>query len=69
MMKIEDVLRKIQLLRRFVPENGAFHAEAETAAHLVWTLMERYSIGIEQVRAVANPARRMSWVYCEQAVR
>jgi hypothetical protein len=65
-MKIEDALRKIRLLRRFVPENGACEAEAETAARLVRNLMERYSIGIEDSRPVASPSSRMTWVYWEQ---
>jgi hypothetical protein len=65
-MRIEDALRKIRLLCRLVPENGASEAEAETASRLVHTLMERYSIGREDLRPVANPPNRMTWVYWEQ---
>jgi hypothetical protein len=65
-MKVEDALRKIRLLRRFVPENGASEAEAETASCLVRTLMERYSIGIADLSPVATPPSRMTWVYWEQ---
>jgi hypothetical protein len=65
-MRFEDALRKIRLLCRLVPENGASEAEAETAAHLVHTLMERYSIGREDLRPDANPSSPMTWVYWEQ---
>jgi Protein of unknown function (DUF2786) len=65
-MRFEDALRKIRHLRRLVPENGASEAEAETAARLVRNLMERYSIGIEDVRPGASPCNRMTWVYWEQ---
>ena len=30
-MRVEDALRQIRLLRKVIPENGAFDAEAETA--------------------------------------
>jgi hypothetical protein len=66
MMRVEDALRKIRLLRRVIPENGASEFEANTAAHLVQTLMERYSIGKEDVHPVASPRNRMTWVYWEQ---
>jgi hypothetical protein len=65
-MRFEDALRKIRLLRRLVPENGASEAEAQTAARLVQALMERYSIGKEDVRPVASPPSPMTWVYWEQ---
>jgi hypothetical protein len=65
-MRFEDALRKIRLLRRFVPDNGASEAEAETASRLVHALMERYSIGKEDLRSVASPSSRMTWVYWEQ---
>ena len=65
-MRIEDALRKIRLLRRLVPENGASEAEAETASRLVHTLMERYSIGMEDIHPVVSPCNRMTWVYWEQ---
>ena len=65
-MRIEDALRKIRLLRNVVPENGSSEGEAETASRLVHTLMERYSIGREDLRPVANPSNGMTWVYWEQ---
>jgi hypothetical protein len=65
-MRFEDALRKIRHLRRLVPENGASEAEAETAERLVRNLMERYSIGREDLRPVASPPSRMTWVYWEQ---
>lgn len=65
-MRVEDALRKIRLLRRFIPENGATEPEAETAAHLAQALMERYCVGKEDVQPVASPRNRMSWVYWEQ---
>jgi hypothetical protein len=68
-MRIEDALRKIRLLCRLVPENGASEAEAETASRLVHTLMKQYSIGREDLRPVANPPNRMTWVYWEQLLR
>ena len=49
-----------------MPENGASEAEAETAERLVRSLMERYSIGKEDLRSVASPSSRMTWVYWEQ---
>jgi uncharacterized protein DUF2786 len=65
-MRFEDALRKIRLLRRLVPENGASKAEAETATRLVRNLMERYSIGREDVRPEVRRHSRMTWVYWEQ---
>jgi uncharacterized protein DUF2786 len=65
-MRFEDALRKIRHLRRLVPENGASEAEAQTAERLVRSLMERYSIGREDLRPVASPPSRMTWVYWEQ---
>jgi hypothetical protein len=64
-MRVEDALRKIRLLRRLIPENGASEFEADTASRLVQALMERYSIGKEDVHAVARPSNRMTWVYWE----
>lgn len=65
-MKIEDALRKIRLLRQVKPENGASDAEAENAAMLVRTLMERFAVKSEDVRPNNGPMFRMSWVYWEQ---
>jgi hypothetical protein len=65
-MKVEDALRKIRLLRRIILANGAFEAEAETATRLAQVLMERHSISAENVRPLAIPSARMTWVYWEQ---
>jgi hypothetical protein len=65
-MRVEDALRKIRLLRRIIPEHGASEFEAETATRLVQSLMERYSIGKEDVQPVATPRSRMTWIYWEQ---
>lgn len=64
-MKVEDALRKIRFLRRVIPENGASEFEAENAALLAQTLMERYSIKKEDVRPLAIRPGRMTWVYWE----
>ena len=65
-MKIEDALRKIRLLRQVKPENGASDAEADNAAMLARTLMERFAVKSEDVRPNNGPLFRMSWVYWEQ---
>jgi len=65
-MRVEDALRKIRLLRRLVPENGASEFEAETAGRMVQALMDRYSIGKADVLGAATPPNRMTWVYWEQ---
>jgi hypothetical protein len=64
-MRLEDALRKIRLLRNLVAERGATEFEAENASRLVQTLMERYSIGKEDVHSAASPHPRMTWVYWE----
>jgi hypothetical protein len=65
-MRVEDALRKIQLLRRLIPANGASEAEAETATRLAQTLLEKYCIRSEDVRPIATPSSQMTWVYWEQ---
>jgi len=65
-MRVEDALRKIRLLRRLVPENGASEFEAETASRLVQALMDRYSIGKEDVHGEERSCNRLTWVYWEQ---
>jgi sarcosine oxidase gamma subunit len=65
-MRVEDALRKIRLLRKVIPERGASKSEAETATRLVQALMERYSVGKEDVQPFATPRNRMTWVYWEQ---
>jgi Protein of unknown function (DUF2786) len=62
-MKLEDALRKIRLLRRVNAENGASEAEAENAALMARTLMERFAVKSEEVRPVDDPHFGMTWVY------
>ena len=64
-MRAEDALRKIRLLLRLVPENGASEFEAEAASRMVQALMDRYSIGKEDVHREKRPSNRMTWVYWE----
>lgn len=64
-MKLDDVIRKVRLLRKVTLENGASEAEAESAARLASRLMERFAVAPEDVRPVP-PQRRRSWVYWEQ---
>ncbi|MGH7933774.1 MAG: DUF2786 domain-containing protein [Candidatus Binataceae bacterium] len=64
-MKIEDALRKIQLLRRVKPEAGASQAEAENAANLERALMNRFSLAPQNVRLARPPQTRLTWVYWE----
>jgi hypothetical protein len=62
-MKIEDALRKIRLLRQVKCENGSSDAEAENAAQIIRSLMERYAVKSEEVRPSNNEPFRGSWVY------
>jgi Protein of unknown function (DUF2786) len=63
-MKLEDALRKIRLLRQVKAENGSSEAEAENAAEIIRTLMDRFAVKSEEVRPSNEPPfRRMSWVY------
>jgi len=62
-MKLEDALRKIRLLRQVKPEHGASDAEAENAAMLMRTLMDRFAVKSEDVRPSNGSLFRMSWVY------
>ena len=65
-MRVEDALRKIRLLRKVIPENGAFEAEAETATRLAHTLMERHSIRAKTFDPSRLRLSQMTWVYWEQ---
>jgi hypothetical protein len=65
-MRVEDAVRKIRLLWRVNMERGASKFEAETATRLVQTLMERFSIGKEDLQPVVTTRSRMTWVYWEQ---
>jgi Protein of unknown function (DUF2786) len=62
-MKLEDALRKIQLLRQVKAEHGASEAEAENAAAIVRTLMDRFAVKSEEARPSNAPPFRMSWAY------
>src|SRR5579863_8382941 len=63
-MKIEDAMRKIRLLRRVNAQNGSSAAEAENAAALIRTLMDRFAVKTEEVRPTDEMRnQRMTWVY------
>lgn len=64
-MTFKDALRKVQLLRKIKPENGASDGEVENAAHLAGVLMERFSIPVEDARHVPPPPTRLTWIYWE----
>jgi hypothetical protein len=64
-MNYDDALRKIRLLRQVRPENGACEAEAENAANLVQSLMDRFAVLPDQTAQPRPPVFRMSWVYWE----
>ncbi len=63
LMRIEDALRKVRLLRRVKPENGASAPEAENAARLAEALVRRYALESDNLPREAAPASRLSWVY------
>lgn len=62
-MRVEDALRKVRLLRRVRPENGASAAEADNAARLADAIIERYALGNGDIHPESAPRRRLSWVY------
>jgi len=62
-MKLEDALRKIRLLRRVTPDNGASDAETENATAIVRSLMDRFAVTSEEARPASDRMFRMSWVY------
>jgi Protein of unknown function (DUF2786) len=65
-MTIEDALRKIRLLRQVKAENGASAAEADNAARMAKTLMERYTVKAESILTEQRPAFRLTWVYWQE---
>jgi hypothetical protein len=67
-MKLEDALRKIRLLRRVKAENGASDAEAENAAAIIRTLMDRFAVKSEETRPSNEGPFRMSWVYWDHVL-
>jgi hypothetical protein len=70
LMRAEDALRKIGLLRRMKTENGALAAEADNAARLAKALMERYAIKAEDIPpASRQPAFRMTWIYWQELLK
>jgi len=64
-MRLEQAQRKIQLLSRITPENGALLAEAQTAAKLARALMERFAVQAEHARTAPTASSRPAWVYWE----
>ncbi|MGA7870371.1 MAG: hypothetical protein WCA22_05670 [Candidatus Binatus sp.] len=66
-MKVEDVLRKIVLLRRISTDKGALAAEKEAAHRLQKALTERYAIKPEDVPDGApTTAFRLNWSYWQE---
>jgi hypothetical protein len=66
-LRAADILRKIRLLSMVKTENGASAAEADNAARLARTLMDRYSIKTVEERPVAQrPAAKLTWVYWQE---
>ena len=65
-MNVHEALRKIRLLSRIIPQNGASESEAETAATLARALMDRFAIGAEDARPAAPAPARLTWVYWER---
>ncbi len=59
-VKIEDALRKIRLLRRVTPDNGASAAETENAAAIMRSLMDRFAVSSEDARPATGSMFRMS---------
>jgi hypothetical protein len=68
-MKLEDALRKIELLRRLSDDQGALAAERETAHRLQKALMERYAIRAQEVPdATPATAFRLHWGYWREVL-
>jgi hypothetical protein len=68
-MKLEDALRKIRLLKQVKAENGSSESEAENAAQIIRTLMDRFAVKSEEARPSTNDGPfRMSWVYWDHVV-
>ena len=66
-VRAADILRKIRLLSEVNTKNGASAAEADNAARLARTLMDRYSIKAEEERPVSQrPAAKLTWVYWQE---
>jgi hypothetical protein len=66
-LRAADILRKIRLLSMVKTENGASAAEADNAARLARTLMDRYSIKTVEERPVAQrAAAKLTWVYWQE---
>ena len=69
-MNREAALRKINLLRRVVPERGATPSEFESATHLAKKLADDLALPEDEIiRTTHEPNNRRSWVYWEQAAR
>src|SRR5579863_2843746 len=62
-MKLEDALRKIQLLRRVTRENGFSDGETENAERLSALLSRNFSLRPEDVRPARPTFRRPTWSY------
>src|SRR5258707_13148784 len=66
-MTVEDALRKIALLRKVSPANGAVPAEAEAAYRLQKALIARFAINDTEI-SDASPRTpfRLHWNYWQE---
>ncbi|HXZ87268.1 MAG TPA: DUF2786 domain-containing protein [Candidatus Binataceae bacterium] len=62
-MKIDDVMRRVRLLREYSTDRGASEAEAQNASRLADVLMERYRLGQCEMRPQPRPFQRPVWDY------
>ncbi len=62
-MKIDDVMRRVRLLREYSTDRGASEAEAQNASRLADLLMERYRLGQGEFQPQPRPFQRPVWDY------
>jgi hypothetical protein len=62
-MKMDDVMRRVRLLREYSTDRGASEAEAGNATRLANLLMERYRVSQDEVRPEPVRFHRPVWDY------
>jgi hypothetical protein len=62
-MKIDDVMRRVKLLREYNTDRGASEAEAQNATRLADLLMDRYRLDREEVKPQPQRFHRPVWDY------
>jgi Protein of unknown function (DUF2786) len=62
-MKLDDVMRRVRLLREYNTDRGASEAEAHNATRLADLLMDRYRLDREEVKPVPQQFHRPVWDY------